>query len=117
LLARYVQAFEAYDIPLLVSLLQDDASISMPPMSMWLKGKQDLLEWYPGFGIGCKGSRLLPVAANGAPAFGQYRVDHVGGGHEPWSLQVLEISGGRISHIHHFLETSLFARFGLPTHL
>jgi len=117
LLSRYVQAFEAYDIPLLVSLLHEDASISMPPMSMWLKGTQDLHDWYLGFGIGCKGSRLLPVAANAGPAFGQYRVDHINGGHEPWSLQVLEISGGRIAHIHHFLDTSLFARFGLPDHL
>jgi RNA polymerase sigma-70 factor (ECF subfamily) len=117
LLARYVTAFEAYDIPSLVSLLHEDASISMPPMSMWLKGVEDLQAWYLGFGIGCKGSRLLPVAANGMPAFGQYRVDHKNGGHLPWSLQVVEVSGGRISHVHHFLDTSLFARFGLPEHL
>jgi RNA polymerase sigma-70 factor (ECF subfamily) len=117
LLTRYVQAFEAYDIPSLISLLHEDASISMPPIAMWLKGKQDLHDWYLGFGIGCKGSRLLAVAANGSPAFGQYRVDHVNGGHEPWSLQVVELSGGRISHIHHFLDTTLFARFGLPIHL
>ena len=117
LLARYVNAFEAYDIPSLVSLLHEDASISMPPIAMWLKGIEDLAAWYLGFGIGCKGSRLLPVAANGSPAFAQYRVDHVNGGHEPWSLQVVELSGGRVSHIHHFLDTSLFARFGLPGHL
>jgi RNA polymerase sigma-70 factor (ECF subfamily) len=117
LLARYVKAFEAYDIPSLVTLLHEDASISMPPIAMWLKGVEDLQAWYLGFGIGCKGSRLLPVAANGTPAFGQYRVDHVNGGHTPWSLQVVEVSGGRISHVHHFLDTSLFPRFGLPTHL
>jgi RNA polymerase sigma-70 factor, ECF subfamily len=117
LLARYVKAFEAYDIPSLVSLLHEDASLSMPPIAMWLKGTQDLQAWYLGFGIGCKGSRLVPVAANGSPAFAQYRVDHVNGGHEAWSLQVLEVSGGRISHIHHFLDTSLFTRFGLRLHL
>ena len=116
LLARYVAAFEAYDIPSLVALLHEDASISMPPYPMWLKGLEDLSAWYLGYGIGCQGSRLLPTTANGCPAFGQYRVDPAGG-HTPWSLQVLEITGGRVQHVHHFLDTRIFERFGLPAHL
>ncbi len=116
LLARYVAAFEAYDIAALVSLLHEDASISMPPIPTWLKGLDDLRDWYLGYGIGCKGSRLVPLTANGSPAFGQYRVSPRGG-HEPWSIQVIEITDGRISHIHHFLDTALFARFGLPARL
>ncbi len=116
LLARYVSAFEAYDIPALVDLMREDASISMPPYAMWLKGRPDLYDWYVGTGIGCLGSRMLPTLANGRPAFGQYRVDPAGG-HAPWSLQVLEVTQGRISHVHHFLDTSLFERFGLPAHL
>jgi RNA polymerase sigma-70 factor (ECF subfamily) len=116
LLARYVKAFEAYDIPSLVQLLHEDASISMPPYSMWLKGWEDLRDWYLGYGIGCKGSRLVPILANGCPAFGQYRVAP-DGGHEPWSIQVLELSGGKVAHVHHFLDTALFARFGLPARL
>ena len=117
LLARYVTAFEAYDIPSLVRLLHEDASISMPPFPMWLKGIEDLTAWYLGYGIGCKGSRLVATTANGLPAFGQYRVDPAGG-HAPWSLQVLEVSGGRVAHVHHFLDTeALFPRFGLPDHL
>ncbi len=116
LLARYVAAFEAYDIAALVSLLHEDASISMPPIPTWLKGLDDLRDWYLGYGIGCKGSRLIPLTANGSPAFGQYRVSPHGG-HEPWSIQVIEITDGRISHIHHFLDTALFARFGLPARL
>jgi RNA polymerase sigma-70 factor (ECF subfamily) len=116
LLTRYVAAFEAYDIAALVTLLHEDASISMPPIPTWLKGVDDVSAWYLGYGIGCKGSRLLPVTVNGMPAFGQYRVSPRGG-HEPWSIQVLEISGGRIQHIHHFLDTALFARFGLPARL
>lgn len=117
LLARYVEAFEAYDIDRLVSLLHEDASISMPPYSMWLQGLADLRGWYLGYGIGCKGSRLVPIAANGSPAFGQYRPSGPGGRHEPWSIQVLELSAGRIAHVHHFLDPRLFERFGLPAHL
>jgi RNA polymerase sigma-70 factor (ECF subfamily) len=114
LLARYVAAFEAYDIPSLVQLLHEDASISMPPIAMWLQGVEDLSAWYLGFGIGCKGSRLVPTVANGLPAFGQYRPDHENGGHKAWSLQVLEIDGPRVAHIHHFLDVErLFPRFGL----
>jgi RNA polymerase sigma-70 factor (ECF subfamily) len=116
LLARYVKAFQDYDIPSLVSLLHEDASLSMPPLAMWLRGRQDLHDWYLGYGIGCRGSRLLPTAANGLPAYGQYR-EAPGGGHEPWSLQVLELSGGRITHLHHFLDTAVFPRFGLPPRL
>ncbi len=116
LLARYVKAFEAYDIPGLVSLLHEDASISMPPLALWLKGHEDVGSWYTGFGIGCKGSRLVATSANGMPAYGQYRVNPEGGW-LPWSLQVVEASGGKIVHIHHFLDTTLFARFGLPAAL
>ncbi len=116
LLARYVTAFEAYDIPLLVELLHEDASISMPPIAMWLQGRQDLHDWYLGFGKGCGGSRLVPVLANGAPAFAQYKPSP-DGGYEPWSIQVLELSQGQIVHVHHFLDTRLFARFGLPARL
>jgi hypothetical protein len=118
LLARYVKAFEAYDIPSLVALLHEDASISMPPIAMWLKGLEDLSAWYLGYGIGCKGSRLVPTVANGLPAFGQYRPDHDLGGHKAWSLQVLEIEGERVAHIHHFLDVErLFPRFGLDLRL
>ena len=117
LLARYAQAFESYDIDALISLLHEDASISMPPYEMWMEGRDNLKGWYLGYGIGCKGSRLVPIEANGLPAFGQYRASGPGGRHEPWSIQVLEISGGGVSHVHHFLDTALFERFGLPATL
>ena len=116
LLARYVDAFERYDVAGLVSLLHEDAVQSMPPYAMWLQGRDDILAWWQGPGIGCKGSRLLPTSANGLPAFGQYRVDPAGG-HAPWALQVLEIEDGRITEFHAFLDTRLFAAFGLPAHL
>jgi RNA polymerase sigma-70 factor, ECF subfamily len=116
LLARYVDAFERYDIPSLVTLLHEDAVMSMPPYNFWLRGPLEMSRWFLGEGIECRGSRLLATAANGAPAFGQYRQDG-DGGHLPWALQVLEISGDRIVGVHNFLDTSLFTTFGLPARL
>jgi RNA polymerase sigma-70 factor (ECF subfamily) len=117
LLARYVDAFERYDVSRLVTLLHDDAVQSMPPYDLWIKGAANIGRWLTGPGLECKGSRLVATQANGCPAFGQYRVDP-SGGHAPWALQVIEISGERIAGFHSFLDTtSLFPAFGLPAHL
>ena len=118
LLERYVVAFQDYDIEALTSLIQEDAKQSMPPFDLWLRGRDDILTWWFGPGIACKGSRVIPtVSANGSPAFGQYKPSP-GGGFEPWALQVLEISGGRIAEFTFFLDTdTLFPLFGLPARL
>ena len=116
LLARYVAAFEAYDIDALTSLIQEDAQQSMPPYDMWLKGRDDIFTWWFGPGIGCKGSRVIPtVAANGSPAFGQYKPREDGSGYDPWALQVVELRDGLIGEMTFFLDTErLFPLFGLP---
>ncbi len=116
LLARYVDAFERYDLDALTSLLHEDATWSMPPYELWLRSHDDIRRWCLGPGIGCRGSRLVPTAANGSPAFGQYKPGGPGGSLEPWSLQVIEgVSAGRIAGISFFLDTaSLFPLFGLP---
>jgi RNA polymerase sigma-70 factor (ECF subfamily) len=73
--------------------------------------------WFGGQGIGCRGSRLVAApTANGCAAFGSYRVDPEGGWF-PWALQLIEVSGDRIVGHHNFLDTNLFAAFGLPEHL
>jgi RNA polymerase sigma-70 factor (ECF subfamily) len=119
LLARYVAAFERYDMDALTSLIREDATQSMPPYDLWLTGRDDIFTWWFGPGIGCAGSRVIPtVAANGSPAFGQYKPSETGDGFEPWALQVLELSGGRIAEMTFFLDTAtLFPLFGLPDHL
>src|SRR5437870_1533553 len=97
LLARYVEAFERYDLDALTALIQEDARQSMPPYDLWLRGRQDILAWWFGPGIGCRGSRLVPTArANGSVAFGQYKPSVSGSGYDPWALQVLEIAEGRV---------------------
>jgi len=117
LLDRYVDAFERYDMDALTSLLRDDASWSMPPYRLWLQTHDDIRTWCLGPGIACRGSRLVAVEANGSPAFAQYK-PAAGGGFEPWSLQVIELSGGRISGITFFLDTAeLFPLFGQPERL
>jgi RNA polymerase sigma-70 factor (ECF subfamily) len=118
LLDRYVQAFEAYDIDALTALLHEDAVQSMPPYSLWLRGRDDIFTWWFGPGIGCKGSKLVPAPqANGTPAWGQYKPSPAGG-YEPWALQVVEVSDGRVAELTFFLDTkALFPLFGLPERL
>ena len=116
LLARYVDAFERYDMDALSRLLHDDVIQTMPPYAMWLQGRDDVLAWWAGPGAACAGSKLLAGWANGCPAFAQYRVDPAGG-HAPWALQVLELRGDRVAEFHAFLDTESFERFGFPAHL
>jgi RNA polymerase sigma-70 factor (ECF subfamily) len=119
LLSRYVEAFERYDMDALTSLIQEDATQSMPPYDLWLRGREDILAWWVGPGAGCRGSRVIPtVAANGSPAFGQYKPSESGSGYDPWALQVLEIEDGRIVEFTFFLDTErVFPLFGLPARL
>ena len=118
LLDRYVAAFEVYDIDRLTELLHEDAVQSMPPYTLWLQRRDNLFTWWLGPGIGCKGSKLLPVGlANGMPAWGQYKPDP-DGGRQPWALIVPEVADGRIVELTFFLDTErLFPLFGLSDHL
>ncbi|MGH9125446.1 MAG: sigma-70 family RNA polymerase sigma factor [Acidimicrobiales bacterium] len=117
LLNRFVDAFQRYDIEQLVSLLHDDAVQSMPPFAMWMQGPADIARFLVGPGHACRGSVLIPVPANGSPAFGHYKPDPQGG-LMPWALMVIETSGNRVSGIHSFLNPEdLFPDFGLPAHL
>jgi RNA polymerase sigma-70 factor (ECF subfamily) len=116
LLRRYVDAFERYDISSLVTLLHEDATFSMPPFPLWLVGPEEVGRFMLGQGIHCKGSRVLPTSANGGPAVAVY---HPAGpdSYEPWAIVLVEMSGGRIGGLHHFLYPELFAEFGLPARL
>jgi RNA polymerase sigma-70 factor (ECF subfamily) len=119
LLARYVAAFEQYDLNALTALIKTDARQSMPPYDMWLSGRDDILAWWYGPGIGCRGSRLVPVeTTNGTVAFGQYKPSASGSGFDPWALQVIEFQDGEIVEFTFFLDTArLFPLFGLPAGL
>jgi RNA polymerase sigma-70 factor (ECF subfamily) len=119
LLERYVRAFEQYDMSALTALLREDAEWSMPPYELWLQTHGDIVAWCLGPGAGCRNSRLIATAANGMPAYGQYKPDP-DGGWAPWSLQVVEVEpdGSAIRAITFFLDTArFFPMFGLPAHL
>ncbi len=117
LLDRYVEAFESYDMDRLTALLAEDAAWSMPPYELWLQTHDDIRAWCLGPGYACEGSRLVPIEANGAPGFAQYKPDP-DGGFSAWSLQVLDLGPDRIDGIMFFLDTpAIFPMFDLPMHL
>ncbi|MEV7385642.1 sigma-70 family RNA polymerase sigma factor [Streptomyces sp. NPDC091215] len=118
LLERYVAAFEGYDMAALTALLHEDAVMTMPPFDLWLTGHDDITGFMTTLGSACEGSRLFPVQVNGLPGFAQYKPDPDTGGWSPWSVQILEISDGRLTGFHFFLDTKRwFPLFGLPLHL
>lgn len=115
LLDRYVDAFERYDVDALVATLRHDATFSMPPFTLWLQGPDSVRDWLLGPGVGCRGSRLIPVDACGSRGFAQYRAGEAPGTYQAWSLIVLELSDGLISGWNGFLDTeTIFPHFGLP---
>ncbi|MFJ8197685.1 sigma-70 family RNA polymerase sigma factor [Streptomyces sp. NPDC096152] len=118
LLERYVKAFEGYDMTALTALLHEDAVMTMPPFDLWLTGPADITGFMTTLGASCAGSRLLPVRANGLPGFAHYKPDPDKGGFSAWAVQVLEVSEGRITGFHCFLDTQRwFPLFGLPLQL
>ncbi|MET8827155.1 sigma-70 family RNA polymerase sigma factor [Streptomyces sp. NPDC004610] len=118
LLERYVAAFEGYDMTALTALLHEDAIMTMPPFDLWLRGTADITGFMTTLGAACEGSRLRPVQVNGLPGFAHYKPDPEKGGFSPWAVQVLELSDGRITGFHCFLDVARwFPLFGLPLHL
>ena len=112
----YVSAFEAYDMDALTALCTQDVALSMPPIPLWVQGHESVVEFMLTSGKGCRDSKLVPVRANGLPAFGHYKPSGEPGLWEPWSITVLELEGGKISGLNYFLDTpKLFPLFGLPS--
>jgi RNA polymerase sigma-70 factor (ECF subfamily) len=116
IVARYVAAFEAYDVDALTKLLHEEATLSMPPFDLWLQGIDSIRTWLlTPWAMECKDSVLLPVeASGGTPAYAQYRRM----GEWPWALILLDVDGDRITGMTSYLDVeTLFPRFGLPKRL
>ncbi len=118
LLGRYVAAWEAADSAALVATLREDVELTMPPIPVWFEGRQDVRTFLDGYLFASADPfrvRLVPIAANGSPAFAVYQLD-ASGAYRAAALHVLTIENGVISEIHDFLtfDGQLFSRFGLP---
>jgi RNA polymerase sigma-70 factor (ECF subfamily) len=115
LLARYVDAFERYDMDLLVSILHEDATLTMPPHPLWLLGLPSVVDWYRDIPPKCKDGRFVPVGtANGVPALAIYRPADVGDLYEAFAIQLITTSGGKVTSIEAYLFSELLPTFGLP---
>lgn len=118
LLSQYVEAFEKFDIDALVALFHEEGRMSMPPFAMWIRGKEDLSQFFALTRWHCVGSRFVSVTANGGyPALAQYVPSGEGDALIPWGIHMLEVRDGRIFHVQNFINTKLFSRFGLPAQL
>jgi len=113
LLMNYVAAFEAYDVQRLVTLLAEDARFSMPPYELWLQGRETIEQWWRGPGTVCKGSRTITTRANGQPAVAGIPTPWARAAGNPFAIHVLDVAGGQIERITHFMGAGVFAEFGL----
>ncbi|MFD3507264.1 sigma-70 family RNA polymerase sigma factor [Nocardia sp. NPDC058666] len=110
----FVKAFEAYDMDALTTLLKADVALSMPPFDLWISGPENVAAFMLSTGSACRNSRMVPVQANGSPAFGHYKPSDEPGVWVPWSITVLELEGDTIAGLNFFLDTQrLFPLFGL----
>jgi RNA polymerase sigma-70 factor (ECF subfamily) len=113
LLAAYVDAFERQDVNALVALLRDDAIVEMPPFELWLRGATDIRDWLIAHDA-LRDHLLVPMRANGAPAAAVYVPAEPGGTPTAFAIHVVDVVDGRISAIRSFIDSGLFALFGLP---
>ncbi|MBF5000390.1 sigma-70 family RNA polymerase sigma factor [Nocardia sp. BSTN01] len=116
LLERYVKAFQLQDLASLMTILHEEARLSMPPYTLWIQGVHHVLSWFDRHSSTCANSRLVPLRANGSPAYAHYHRNN-NGAFTAFAIQVLDITDGRISAIEQFLAPELFELFELPATL
>jgi RNA polymerase sigma-70 factor (ECF subfamily) len=114
LIDRYLAAFERADVTELARLLREDAVLEMPPVPAWFSGRDDVVGFFASQVLTEAGlHKMVLTAANGQHAVAAYR-RAPDGRFEAHAIQLLTVEAGRISRIDAFLDTALFARFGLP---
>ena len=111
---RYAEAFEKADITALTALLREDAVFEMPPRPTWFAGRAAIGAFLQARVLREPGVfRLTPTAANGQPALASY-LRAADGGYLAYAIQVLTVTGSRVTRISSFIDPGLFATFGLP---
>ena len=114
LLGQYAAAFENADVTGLIRLLRDDAIFEMPPMATWYAGREPVGRFLAAQVMRRPGKfRMVPVAANGQPAFAAYLRGN-DGAYRAHAVQVLTVTPSGVSRLVSFNDPGLFAAFGLP---
>lgn len=114
LLERFVDAFTASDVDALVALMTEDAWVRMPPLPFEYCGTEAVRRFFTAIHpYHQRIDRLVPVRANGQPAWGAYQRDPVTGGLHITGVLVVALSGDRLCEMIHF-ETTVAPYFCLP---
>ncbi len=142
IVTRYVDAWESNDVESFASMLTDDATFAMPPLSSWYQGRDAIAQWAAGWPMsGAWRWRSLPAQANGQIAIGFYAWNEEEQSFRPFALNVLSFRGELVSDVVAFIARSaepkarevferypdepvdegkvgaVFGRFGLPAQL
>jgi RNA polymerase sigma-70 factor (ECF subfamily) len=111
----FVAAWERTDVDAVVAMLAEDATMAMPPLPSWYRGREAVAEFLRGWPLAREERRrLVPTTANGQLAFGHYVWAEARQALVPHSITVLTLRGKRIAEITAFLNPEVFAGFGLP---
>jgi RNA polymerase sigma-70 factor (TIGR02960 family) len=115
LVERFTQAYEAGDVDRLVALLTEDAWLIMPPVPLQYQGRELAARFWAAtaFRPG-RSARLVPVRANGQPAFGLYIRDPRAAVAHANGILVLTVAGSQVSVVTGFPDNSTLSLFGLP---
>ncbi len=112
----FVDAFVSADIERLVALLADEASLTMPPQPVSYEGRAAIAEFFGSLRWwGTQAVELLPVRANGQPAFGYYLTDPVTSVARLNGLFVLTLDDESVSGLTRFASDALIGAFDLPS--
>ena len=114
LVGRFADAVQSGDLDAMVTLLTEDALLTMPPQPLEYEG-HDAIAAFMRHRAQLRGAplRFVPTRANTQPAFGCYLPDAHTAIARAYGLFVLTLEGDAIAAITWFAETGLFPRFGL----
>ncbi len=141
LVDRYIEAWERNDVPAFASMLAEDATFAMPPLSVWYSSRDNVVEWARRYSINGEWQwKVVVTTANAQPALAFYAWDAATGAHVPFALNVLSLRDGLVSDVTAFIvrgtdspdedayvrfpeqpmharHADLYERFGLPAQL
>jgi RNA polymerase sigma-70 factor (ECF subfamily) len=117
LVEAYVEAWARGDAHAVKALLAEDAVFSMPPWSMWWRGRDTIAGFAPEAKDTCVRARTLQTRVNGQPAVAYYGEDADTGRHLPLAIDVFTLEGALIKEITAFVTPEIFRRLGLPPEL